>query len=110
MKTRGGMRTGRLIKAFCIFICGYLVTYCLMMKRGLPAIDASREVAFKSSFVLAPVETTMVNGHTKTYVRVSLMNYFYAPLDCLYHKCDPAAYKKNEAESDFKPKDWCIMQ
>ena len=110
MKTKGEMGAGRLFKVCVLMIFGYLITYCLVMRRDYPAIDANGEVAFKSAFLLAPVATTMVLGHTSTYAHASLANYFYLPADYLYHKWNPTVYKQNAAERDFKPKDWFVMR
>jgi hypothetical protein len=96
---------------FLICVIGYIASYFLLMVRTLPAVDDRNEVAFKSAFRISQLQVSIINGSTVAYVRVSVFNYLYLPLDYLYHKSFPSSYKPGyEKHGFFKQKDWFVMR
>lgn len=77
----------RLRRGVMWFLICYVGSYLLLMTRTVPAYDGEENLVFQSSCRFTPHPYTMrsANGGMTTVVgRVTILNYFYYPLELLF--------------------------
>lgn len=73
------------IKIIALYVIGilivYITLYYIIMDRNNPAKDSEQKEMYCSSFKYGELATTRINGRTTTYIKCTIYNYIFYPID-----------------------------
>ncbi len=82
------------LRFFGVLLSIYVLAYFVIMARNVPAVSAERKLTFRSCYRgAAPVGRS--GPLTISVYEVSVFNYIFYPMDCLYYLLAPPGRSLN---------------